>query len=152
MEVFNPASTITVISSVMWMTAIHYLSQTCSLLPSPLHTLPDKALTTTPDITLLRGWGCNGLSKNNAVIMQMWCLQWLSSSSEKRAVLPRSNLPPSLLARKGWDTAVQPHNFMEQRAKSATYLYDSLSYRQIKFTKDIIQHWIWPIIKLIGCK
>lgn len=39
--------------------AIYYLSKNCSLLPSPLHTHRGQPLTATPDITLLRGRGCN---------------------------------------------------------------------------------------------
>lgn len=75
---------------------------------------------------------------DNAVIMQVWCMQLLSSSSERKvgwvSLLPRSKLPYSLLARKGQDTTARLYweflynfcNFMEQRAGSETYPGDLL--------------------------
>lgn len=69
---------------------------------------------------------------NNALIMQVQCMQWLSSLSEKRtrwiSLLHWSKLLDSLLARKGQDAAhklskeflYKSCNFVEQSARSAT--------------------------------
>lgn len=62
------------------MTAIYYLSKNSSLQPSPLHTHPDHPLTVTPDITLLRGRGCNRTYWNNDVSM---CFIIMVSSHRK---------------------------------------------------------------------
>lgn len=87
---------------------------------------------------------------NNAVIMQVWCMQWLSSSSEKRAgcvpLLSRSKLPTSLLARKGQDASVKlyvefPYTFcyfVEQRAENATYLEHLLYSEPLKTQVRVI--------------
>lgn len=69
---------------------------------------------------------------NNAVIMQVKCMQWLSSLSEKRtgwvSLLPWSKLLYSLLNRKGQNASNQLYkeflyrfcNFVELKAGCAT--------------------------------